>query len=93
MATKRNRQGLTSLTSTLQKRARDAEYRLRRRGASAEEIRRLSPRKPAAEVAKMKAGELRSYQASLRKFTNQGGWVVVPDTGEVVEESEVADNA
>ena len=95
MATKRNRQGLTKITSTLQKRARDAEYRLRKRGASEEEIRRMSPRKPASEVAKMKAGELRSYQASLRKFTNQGGWVVIPDTGEVVPKrlvSEVSSN-
>lgn len=91
MGTKRNKQGLTPHTALLQKRARDSEYRLRKAGASAEEIARVSPRVPAAEVAQMTAGQLRSYQVKLNKFNNSGGWVVIPDTGEIVPRKLVQD--
>ena len=35
-------------------------------------------------MAHLTAGQLRSYQAKLERFTSSGGWAVIPDTGEVV---------
>lgn len=85
------RKGLTKHTALLQKRARDKEYKLRRAGASDAEIARVSPRLPASEVAKLSGGALRSYQAKLDRFNKGGSFVVIPDTGELVPRSVVAE--
>lgn len=55
----------------LQKRARDKEYKLRRRGASEAEIYRESPRKPWAAVQQMTPGQQARYASQLERFNSR----------------------
>lgn len=52
----------------LQKRARDKEYKLRRKGASPEELAKVSPRKDWAAVQAMTPAQRRSYAKKLEQF-------------------------
>lgn len=69
--------------SQLQKRARDKEYRLRKKGALPNEITAVSPRVPMADVRNMTPAEKRSYRCKLEKFTSRDNRLVVYESGEV----------
>lgn len=58
--------------SRLQKRARDKEYKLRKRGAYEERVADASPRLPFAQVKKMNTRELTAYAKQLENFNKRG---------------------
>lgn len=68
---------------TAQKRTRDKEYRLRKRGAAM--VGDLSPRVSMAEVRSMSTRELRAYARRLNRFSSERS--VVLESGEVIPES------
>lgn len=63
--------------STLQKRTRDKEYRLRRKGVDAAEVAAVSPRLDAATVMGMSARQQRAYGERLAKFNSRDERFVV----------------
>jgi hypothetical protein len=74
---------------TLQKRARDKEYRLRKKGASFDEVKAASPRVSAKEIAKMTPGQKRSYRAKLENFNKRENRLYVYESGEVDKLAEI----
>lgn len=71
----------------VQKRARDKESRLRRRGANPAEVAAVSPRLDAATVASMSARQQRSYAVRLEKFISRKERFVVGTAGEILSEA------
>lgn len=60
---------------TLQKRARDKEYRLRKQGASQESIDKVSPRESWGSVKAMTPVQRRRYAKQLDRFNKKGAYV------------------
>lgn len=60
---------------TLQKRARDKEYRLRKQGASRESIANVSPRESWGSVKAMTPAQRRRYAKQLDRFNKKGAYV------------------
>lgn len=61
--------------STLQKRTRDKEYRLRKQGASQESIDKVSPRESWGSVKAMTPVQRRRYAKQLDRFNKKGAYV------------------
>lgn len=76
--------------ATLQKRARDKEYRLRKQGATFDEVRAASPRVPAKDIAKMTPGQKRSYRAKLERFNSRDNRLSVLESGEILKHADLA---
>lgn len=70
--------------STMQRRARQKEGRLRKAGALGPSISDISPVRPWREVQAMTPGEKRSYRAQLAHFTSRQNRLYVYESGEVV---------
>lgn len=73
--------------SRIQKRTRDKEYRLRRKGADPAEVAAVSPRLDASIVATMSARQQRSYAARLEKFNSRRERFVASGSGELISEA------
>lgn len=76
--------------STMQRRARQKEGRLRKAGAFGPSLADISPVRPWREVQAMTPGEKRSYRAKLSAFTARSNRLYVYESGEVVLYSEMA---
>lgn len=75
--------------STLQKRARDKESRLRKKGASADAIGSVSPRRAWADVKGMSVNEQRAYGAALMQFNHRSNAYRVLPHGMVIAKRDV----
>lgn len=75
--------------STLQKRARDKESRLRKKGASADAIGSVSPRRAWADVKGMSVNEQRAYGAALMQFNHRSNAYRVLPHGGVIAKRDV----
>ena len=75
-------------TMRWQKRARQKASRLRKKGATAEEIARVSSIKPAGELQKMSYYELQRYRHSLSEFSDRGTGFTVLKSGELLSRKE-----
>ena len=80
---------MTVSLSTLQKRARDKEYRLRKKGASEDEIKKFSPRVAATEISNMSSAQKRAYRRELEQFNSRANRLVPLQSGEIVEYSRI----
>lgn len=69
---------------TLQKNARDKEYRLRRAGASPEQVAAMSPRVSAEEVARMSGYEQVVYAKRLAHFNSRKERYTVTASGDLL---------
>ena len=75
--------------STLQRRARQKTYRLKKMGASEASIAGVSPVKAWSEVEAMTPGQKRSYRAKLERFNSRDNRLYVYESGEVAPYKEV----
>lgn len=69
--------------SRMQKRARDKEYSLRKKGATRESIGGVSPRKPWKEVKSMTAAQQQAYARQLNAWNKKARYTVA-ESGNVI---------
>ena len=62
--------------SRIQKRARDKEYRLRKKGTSREAIAAISPRKPWAEIKAMTPAQQQDYAKTLHVWNRKARYIL-----------------